>query len=389
MSGNGEIFLDQAREMRTTDMGILVTSRYFEAQMSTDDANSLGWDEFRDRIRPIGTATLSGSNLECLVVPKTVPWGSEDVTVFVGEDNRQINEIDDLTEHEGRDFLGFNFKVARALIDKTDRRNVQVSIGFNPQDLSIGHHTVLRLHSHIRSINDDDIARRQTLGWSEMDRFSRLSFIEPFASLYHDYIGNAVQAGDLADLLVGEPSMHTGYTTMLLGQRDKLEMAFDSIKYMYQGMKAEYEMVVNIFSDGTIDAETGRLVPRPRYERESLLDDFLTLRKGLYSDRSVRVLEYLAKHIRKAAPKEYPTDISNAAKAYITRGFAGGMTFAFSTDKVVRFDFMPRVITTSAVAKTMLGQGRPTRIDKTEDTVSEAEKAIAERYYQDVLKYIK
>lgn len=123
-------------------------------------------------------------------------------------------------------------------------------------------------------------------------------------------------------------------------------------------------------------------------DRRLLLDRFLSTREGFYSDKSIKALWYLAEHIQKAAPREYPTDISSAAMAYITQGFAGGMVFAFTDDDMVRFDFMPRVITTSAVTKTMLGPELPTRIDKSENTASSTEKEIAERYYKDVLDTI-
>lgn len=388
MPGNGEIFLDQVRRIQSADMGVLATSKYFDAQMPTAEANCIEWDEFRVRIRPFGAVALPSTNLDCLFVPKTVPWGTEDVTVFVGEDDRRINEIDDLTDHEGKEFFGFNFGIARGLVDKTDRQSIQVSIGFNAQDLSIGHHTVLRLHSHIRSLNGIDAARRQRLSWREMDRFSQLSFIEPFAPLYHDYITNAIEEGALAGFLTGAPSAYPGYTSMVLERRDELENIFPDIKSLYQGMKSEYEVIADIFSDGTIDQDTQRPLPRPRAERELLLDQFLKSRDGFYSDESVRTLKYLVEHIQKAVPRGQLTDISSAAMAYITRGFAGGMTFAFTADDMVRFDFMPRVITTSAVTKTMLGQGLPTRIDKSGSAASDEEKEIAERYYKDILGFI-
>lgn len=104
----------------------------------------------------------------------------------------------------------------------------------------------------------------------------------------------------------------------------------------------------------------------------------------------IGVLRYLAEHIRTAVPRQHPTDINSSAMAYLTRGFAGGMTFAFAEGvNVVRFDFIPRVITTSAVTKTMMGQGLPTRIDKTAEPASPGELAVARAYYEEVRTIIK
>ena len=160
MPGNGEIFLDQMHAVRGLDIGVLATPQYFEPQMRNHDANSVGWHEFREGIRPAGVVGLNGSELECLVVPKSIPWGSEDLTIFVGAVGRTVNEIDDLSDEEGKEFLGCNFSIAEDLTRRGYGDLVNISIGFNPQDLSVGHHTVLRLHSHIRTINDHDRSKR-------------------------------------------------------------------------------------------------------------------------------------------------------------------------------------------------------------------------------------
>lgn len=389
MPGNGEIFLGQVQELRGVDIGVLATARHFEAQMTNDDANRVEWGAFKERMRPIESTALPHTELECVVIPKTVPWGSEDVTIFVGANDRRVNEIDDLGNSEGESFFGFNFGVARGLVTQAQKRAVQVSIGFNSHDLSPGHHTVLRLHSHIRTINDRDAARRQPLSWQEMDMFSKLSFIEPFAPLHHDFIVNAIQAGTLREFLASAPQARTGYTSLMLRDVHNVEAAFADIKTLYSDMKAEYETIAAIFTAGEVDPVTQKLIPRPPNERTTMLEQYLAMRRGLYSEASVTVLRYLAEHIQPAKLRGYATEISSSAMAYLTRGFAGGITFAFTAGKdTVRFDFMPRVITTSAVTKTMMGQGLPTRIDKTTEPATPEELAVAEAYYRDVRNII-
>ena len=53
--------------------------------------------------------------------------------------------------------------------------------------------------------------------------------------------------------------------------------------------------------------------------------------------------------------------MSTSGKIYISRGFSGAMTFAVNKDtNTVRFDYLPRIITTSGIVKTLNGQYSPT-----------------------------
>lgn len=391
MPGNGEIFLHQVREAQAADLGVLVTSSYFDRQMPNGEANDASWDEFRRKIKPLGTVVLgSDSDVECLIVPKTVPWGAEDVTIFTGAADRQIIEIDDLTSREGEAFLDFNFGIAEDLVRSGHSDNVQVSIGFNPHDLSAGHHTVLKLHSHIKTVNPTDQMQRQHLSWWSMDRFSRLSFIEPFAPLYDDFIRHAVGNGLFERLAVDAPRAHLGYTSLDLTRSEALPELFDDLKTLYTAMKTEYNTAATIFTDGTLDAATDRFVPRPQTDRYRRLALFLESRQDLYGNTSKAALHYLAKYLTPAALRNHPTDVGRAATMYLSRGFAGGMTFAFEANREsVRFDFLPRVITTSAVTKTMMGPALPTKINKTNTPASDADRGAMHAYHQKIVALLR
>ncbi len=393
MSGSGEIFLDQVREVAAQDnMGLLIAPTYFASQMSASEANQIGWDSFRQQIRPLALIRLPNSGVECTITPKSTPWGAEDVNIFAGQEGRNIYEIDDFNTHEGEAFLDLNFRIAAGLLDE-NRRNTQITIGFNPEDLSYGHHSVLKIHAHIRSAPSEiDASNRQAKSWHDLDRYDKLAFIEPLAPLYHDYIRNTVKEGLLGNFIVDEPVANLGYTSLLLRDSERLAEIFSELKALYVGLKLEYDNVAEILTDGSIDTATQRFVPRPQTERIIRLERFLKEREGFYSPESVKTLRYLAKHIRVAEPRDPQNsrDMSSTAMIYFTRGFAGGISFRFEKDSpVVGFDFMPFALTTSAVTKTMLGESLPTVIIRPGNTASEAEHRTMQEYHGRILRILR
>lgn len=390
MSGSGELFLQQVRDVQSANnCGILTTARYFEPQMGRDEANAATWSEFRARMKPLAVMALEQSSVECLVVPKTVPWGMEDVTIFAGEEGRELYELDDFTDAEGESFLRTNFTLAEELLAQGDYDGIQVTIGFNRNDLSVGHHSVLKIHSHIRVVPSEiDMSRREVRDWHSLKRFDKLAFIEPFSTLHHDYIKNATSNGLFGKFLTASPEEGTGYTALHLERSESLPKMFDQLKAMYQGMKVEYRHIADIFTDGFIDPTTTKFVPRPREDRVARLEQYLQSRGDLYSARSVAVLRYLAQNIKVATPRSHDdsTDMSSTAMMYLSKGFAGALTFEFRRDSdTVRMDFLPRVITTSTPTKTMNGQASPTVIDRTALPATHEDQATMRAYHQRVV----
>jgi hypothetical protein len=154
---------------------------------------------------------------------------------------------------------------------------------------------------------------------------------------------------------------------------------------LYAGMKDEYGNIANILSDGSIDPRTERPLPRPEAERLTRLEYFLANRQGFYSPGSEKLLYYLARHIQEAEPRDpgNPRDMSSTAKIYLTKVFAGAMTFAFSKDSdVVRWDFLPRVMTTNPVIKTIMGEDMPTLIVRTENPATDEDNNVISNYHQ-------
>jgi hypothetical protein len=69
---------------------------------------------------------------------------------------------------------------------------------------------------------------------------------------------------------------------------------------------------------------------------------------------------------------------------YLTRGFAGAITFAFEKDSAtVRMDFLPRVITTSTPTKTIMGETLPAVVDRTVNSIATYEEQRVMRAYHD------
>lgn len=390
MAGNGEIFLDQIRQAQQLDTGILTMPAFREARIPAVDANVMKWEVFREKMEPFGIVNF-GESFECLLTSKDTAWGAEDLNIFAGGEHQYIHEITDLTSRDGEQFLGLNFLVAQELVDRGQAETVQVNIGFNPTDFSAGHHSILKLHSHLRATpHPSDLERRQHYAWRDLERFDKLAFIEPFAGLHHDFIECMVRQGLFESKLEGMPEKKLGYTSMRL-HPDNPALLFDDLQSMYRGLRNEYTTIQHIFTEGDVDT-LGRFTVRPRSERQEALEWYKSESSGLYSDSSWRALEYLCEHITAAEARDpdNPRDMSTAAKVYLSRGFAGAMTFTFERGvEGMRFDFLPRVITTSGVTKTIMGENLPTVIAKTESPALEQERLVAGLYHRRVMGIVR
>lgn len=390
---HGEIFLDQMRRARQLDLGILTMPAYEQQRLSSEALNQTTWLRFKEAMSPFGMVRFdTDDEAEFILTPKTMGWGIEDANIFVGHADRQIQELTDLSPQEGAHFLELCYTLARGVIARQHTPQSQISIGFNPNDLSISHHSLLRLHAHVRAAPHPlDLKRRTVYQWSELDRFDRMAFVEPFSVLHHDFL-QALTARGLFEGLIDRPlESGVGYTTFSLSpEADFLEL-FVSLSTAYAAMRKEYEMIAQIFTDGRKDTTLDRFIPRDITERRHLLAAFLESHGSIYSARSQQLLSYLSEHIDHAQPRDAdnPRDMSSNGKLYITRGFAGALTFHFDRDSdAVKMDFLPRVVTTSGVTKTIMGDRLPTVIAKTRSEATAEEHAITKDYHQELMRIL-
>lgn len=387
----GLLLLDQVRKAKNLDKGIMVMPQFFTPEMTNSDANSLSWSDFKHRIHPIGQLILPRTSLECLFSPKNICWSAEDVNTYVGADKRQIDEIDDLSDEEGIAWFDVNFATAEYLLNDA-RTEVQINIGFNPQEFSVGHHSVARLHSHIRGVGHQlDTLRRRKQSWQEFDWFDKLAFVEPFSVVYNDFIRSFIASGGLRDYLISDPALALGYTSMMLRRGPDLSKVFPDIKTMYHAMKDEYTYLEDVFTNKQTDSNSGRYLPRPKNERVERLALYIAQRGNWLSNNSVDILNYLAAYIRNAEARIKPREITSAATAYVTRGLAGAMTLSFHHDEEdqMRFDFLPRVITTTGVTKTISGKNIATVIAKEKTPAEDQDRDVAEKYHQNIDAFLR
>jgi hypothetical protein len=327
------------------------------------------WDTFKSRFNPFLTMDLSpqlSSSTELFFTDKDVSWGTQDANIWIGGEDREINEVDDLTSEEARVFFNIGLKLCRNL-KSYNGLDHSLSIGFNPGDLGLpGHHNVKRLHAHLRAYNDpydlNKIERRQ---WKDMHWFDRLTFIEPFTQLYFDFIqhslkqapGNTFDEDKISDSegVIDLPIIKTGESTFP-----------NTLTHLYSSMKAEYKKIEDIFTGKELDPESDRYIPKEANEIEAGLESFFS-NQPYYSSESQQALYYLAKNIKKASKRPNVRDqfITDPSHVYITKGFAGALTVRHNseTDRFT-LEFLPRVITSSAVAKTMFGRNEPTIMGK-------------------------
>jgi hypothetical protein len=137
-----------------------------------------------------------------------------------------------------------------------------------------------------------------------------------------------------------------------------------------------YAALVEVFSAGQAEQVTGhlRLMPRPRGERRARLAAFEAAGPGWLSAESAELLQYLADRLTLAEPRETPlsTRVDAAGQAWVAKGLSGALNLVVPADAaVLRFDFAPRVISTSGATKVISTD--PTIIRKDQGLASPAE----------------
>lgn len=367
------------------------TPQYYPEKLAGGEAEELSWDEFKERMQPFRTLKYSDTGLEFLLTPKSPSWTYQDVNIFAGSTGREVQTIENLNDDEGKLFFDINKEVALGVISP-DNREVNVSIGFNVEDHLPGQHSIqTKLHSHIFVTRDKYVeANRRSVQWKDLDWFKRLSVVEPFAPLYKDFVETIVKKQKLfTDFLASQETvMHPGYFSMRFKDQAKIQEIFPDVRALLGTMQKEYEEVEHLFTDKNIDPLTNRYIPLEEDKRRALASDYIKRNQDWLSQESIGLLDYLVKNIKSASGSNF-RDMKSASEAWFTRGFVGLINLSFSNESdIVRFDILPRVITTSSVSKILAGEGKPIVLDRGRNEASVEEKQVSESYLQRVANII-
>lgn len=352
----------------------LDTKRYAPNYLDNQSANDLPWEEFRDNCGAVYGTSIG--DLEALVVPKSVTWSDRDVNIYVGSSQKEVKSFLDFTRSEFSEVFGWHVGIAVDLSGKTGE-SVYCTHGFNPEDTSPDAHSVrAKFHTHIHI---PDTISRSIVDLDSLDRFQQLMLIEPFSGVYWDFADAYLKDSHLPEW---KPSQGDGYFSLQakLSASDRISLA--KVHDLLSALTSKYEEVVDIFTDRRVEAATGyrRYIPRDPETREKLLDRFTHENGAWLSAASIDLLHYLGRNIRAATPRthERPMEITNSGQLWTAKGFSGAINFVMSTkDDSLRFDFAPRVISTSGATKVL--SDKPTIIVKSRGEASETDK---ERLHQ-------
>lgn len=383
------IFSKQLRKVKEQNIQEICSSKLFEPQMGTDEANTVGWKYFESKMKPLSVVKIMGTNTECIITPKSIPWVPQDVNIYVGGDTRDIFEIKDLSDKEGKAFLYLNLYLAKNLLSDVNHET-HVSIGFNPDDFSSGHHSMRRLHSHIYVADSSEVdSRVKNISWNHLNKSEKLTFIEPFSQVYYEYIINLFKTGRLdQELIKKDPENNLGYVSFYLDKNADVSKIFSFLKTLYEELKKEYAILLEIFTDKSINTKTQRYVPRNVSDRNNLLAKYLDSRVGVFSEEGSLLLQHLSQNLQESFSKEENIPNTNSEEQlWITKGLAGAFTFSFNRESdLMRIDFLPRVLTTATVDKTILGKDRPTKVKRTEKNANVEDLLIMEEYHKKIIE---
>lgn len=381
-------FLESLLHGRDLQIGKMETPEYYSDRLTPEETRELTWNEFKGRLHSLRILKDPQTGLELVISRKSPTWTYQDLNMYAGNEGRTVRTIEDLDDTEGHLFLQINTKVAQELLDK-ENREVNVSVGYNVEDNLPGQHSIpTRLHSHIFVSRDRGIEEnRAPVRWKDLDWFKRLSVVEPFAPLYRDFVEDLVKQHEtLSDFLLSqEVVMHPGYISMQLADQASVYQAFPEIKALLHSMRQEYEELEQVFTDKRVDHSTNRYIPRLENERRVLAQEFTKKNESWLSQESIDILYYLASNLRRAEGGDY-RNMGSAGEAWLTKGFAGMINFSFSHGQdTVRFDILPRVMTTSSASKILAGQENPTVLARGSRKASLQEQRVAENYQQRVM----
>lgn len=371
------LFTGQYRDARVMNTAVLPTPQFGEMQLGPGEANTVSWQDFSRRLEPIVTIPSdSATDTSFILTPKRIIWSHDDINLFAGHPDRRIDEYDDFTKAEGNQLFSIYQRVVDGVLQH--HPTVHIATGFNPMDITAGHHSVKRFHSHIYVPSTEMLEPAEL---SSLGKFFRLAFLEPFSSVTHDVIEHHLHSSVPSVLRPDLLDEGLGYSKIGF-DRDRLKDAYGDAVGLYRHLKDMYGQLSSIYTDGESDPLTQKYVPVGKDERARRYKDFMANTDIRFRPESKRVLEYLVDELRPAGHRDAgPREIQKPNQIHLTRGFAGSYTFRFLADDQIGYlDFAPRVVTTSAVAKTLYGEGHPAEIIKGAGTASFDQQERMRRY---------
>lgn len=363
-------------------VAILHTLRYEDQYITPAEASRFNWGEFTKRLPLLYRTGAAG--LDLLLTRKSVTWSDRDLNVYIGAPSRNIRFYDDLTKHEFEEVFGWHIDVASS-VARAQAREVYVTHGFNPADISPDAHSIAtRFHTHVHIPQQTG---RRSVRPSELDHFDQLALIEPFADVFFDR-ALAVLAGGASETNSGSTwalQRNFGFFTLTASLKyGSTAAGLGGLYDLLSALRVQYDQVVEALTTGKEERTTGylRLVPRPTIERGWRMDEFLRKNAAWLSESSAGLLTYLAGRLVAAEPREStaPRRIRSAAQLWIAKGYSGVLNFAVCPARSrIRVDFAPRVVSTSGAAKVIHPDG-PTLIVKDSGAASLADRERMEKY---------
>lgn len=364
----------------------LDTKRYTPNYLSNQIANDMPWEEFRNACGAIYSTLIEGSNLEALVVPKSVTWSDKDTNIYIGSTQREVRSFLDFSRDDFSDVFGWNVSIAVDLSAKTGE-DIYCTHGFNPEDTSPDAHSVrTKFHTHIHI---PDKVSRSKIDPGSLNTFEQLMLVEPFSEVYWDFAYSYLKNGYFSEWA---PTRGNGYfslqTRLSVSNKDSLVKVYD----LLSALKDKYKEAVDVFTDRRTEDVTGyqRYIPRDHEARMELLDQFIEANRGWLSAHSIALLHYLGENIRAATPRdpEQPVGITNGGQLWLAKGFSGAINFVVSTKRdALRFDLAPRIISTSGATKIL--SDAPTIITKSRGEADDTEIAQLRKFESDVIASMK
>jgi hypothetical protein len=362
----------------------LDTRRYAPDYLPAATADRVPWRAFAGAVPSLFRGGLDEAGLEVVVVPKSLTWSDRDVNVYLGSaGGPPLRSYQDLTEDAFVAVFGWHIAVA-SVLSAALGRDVYVTHGFNPQDSSPDAHSVTaKFHTHLHV---PDLRRRRPVVASALSHFDRLALIEPYAVVVWDLVSRL-----LAERYPGSrwrAAAGFGFVTVTVPLDHLID---DDLRILYRllaDVHRSYLDLVSVFTAGHAEQATGheRYIPRPRGERHRRLSEFEASNAGWLSTESIAVLRYLAGNLAHAEPRDAPrsTRIATAGQAWIAKGLSGALNLVVSTDRAsLRFDFAPRVISTSGATKVISSE--PTIIRKDRGAASPADRRRMAGFHQAVV----
>jgi len=362
----------------------LDTRRYAPGYLPAATVDRLCWPAFTDAVPALCHGSIDGTGLNAVIVPKSVTWSDRDINVYLGSAaGPPLRSYLDLSEHGFVTVFAWHIAFARELSAALGC-DVYVTHGFNPQDSSPDAHSVTaKFHTHVHI---PDLVRRRPAVASALSHFDRLALIEPYSVVAWDLVCRFL--AELGAVTRWHAVAGFGFVSLFTSLDRLLTDDLWVLAGLMHDIHRTYTDLVNVFTARQTERVTGheRYVPRCRAERRRRLAAFEAGRAGWLSDESAAVLRYLADNLAHAEPRNTPnsTRITTAGQAWIAKGLSGALNLVVSASSaVLRFDFAPRVISTSGATKVISSD--PTIIRKDRGSASLADRRRMSGFHQAVI----